>query len=553
MTEFAPGIPYKRVKETPRISEPQIWKLRMQRHLADKAGPHFDLRIVDEKSGKAYSWAVRNLPTNPGDKTLAVLQPTHTAAYSTFSGEIPKGTYGAGTVKLFSDDRVEVTKADLDHITFNVYKSNGDTERYALIKTGDDNWLWHNTTPTRKSRPQVPAEKPAYKSIDIDNIDINNSNQIISPKYDGALNAFVLRPQRHIEIYSYRPSVHENKLIDHTYRLPYYKITAPKALGNTVVLGEIFARDRLGNVLPSTETNSRLLSNVWRSRELQEKAPLDSVVFNVLRYKGRDVSEKPYSEKLKILKEITTAVPQLKLPPLAQTPEQKRSLLDAIKSGKHELSREGVVIYDTTQSTPIKSKLREDFDVHVRGIFPGEGRHKDKAAGGFTYSFAPTGPITGRVGGGFNDSIRKDMWKNQDKYIGQVARVFAQEQLPSGALRMPILKDFRSELWVKKASVKPFLYAQYMSREDNGKRKYTWIAHTTKEDFEKAKSHVLDNGYKEESVLHMLKQARGENSKDLTEGEYIDINPSDIIETDVDKRPTRTSLLTLIKKNRKIG
>lgn len=448
--EYAPGLPNKKIKEVPRISESQEWRMAIQKHDAKRAGTHYDLRIVDDKTGKAYSWAVRHLPTNPGDKTLAKLQPTHTAAYSTWSGTIAEG-YGAGKVQLFAQDKIEVLKADLEHITFNVYKSNGDTERYALINTGDDNWLFTNTTPTRKTRPFIPAEKPSYKSENIEKLDPNNPNQVWSPKIDGALNAFLLNKGKNIESYSYRPSAKSaNKLIDHTYRLPHYKIPSPMNIpGHTVVLGEVYAADHEGNALPVTDTTSRLLSNVWKSRELQKSAPLQTRIFNVLTYKGKDVSTKPYSEKLEILKHIAASTPGLKLPPLATTPEQKIEMLKQIRSGNHPLSREGIAIYNLDQDTPTKAKVQEDYDVHIRDIYEGEEGLKGKAAGGFTFSYLPEGPIAGRVGGGFDAATRVDMWQHPEKYKGQVARVFAQQKLPSGALRMPIFKDLRPELWKK--------------------------------------------------------------------------------------------------------
>ena len=446
--EFAPGIPSKRIKEVPRISEPQEWRRAIQHHKAKRAGPHYDLRIVDDKTGKAYSWAVRNLPTNPGDKTLAKLQPTHTSTYSTWSGVIEEG-YGAGTVKLFSEDKIEVLKADLDHLTFNVYKSNGDTERFALINTGDDNWLFHNVTPTRKSRPQIPEGKPSYKNADITQLDPNNPNQIWAPKIDGALNAFLLRKGKNIESYSYRVSAKDtNKLIDHTYRLPHYKTPSPMNLpGNTVVLGEVFAADEEGKAMPVVETTSRLLSNVWKSRELQKKGPLQTRIFNVLTYKGKDVADRPYADKLTMLRNIAASTPNMQLPPMAFTPEQKVDMLKQIRTGNHPLSSEGIVIYDLYSPTPIKAKVQEDYDVHIRKITDGEKGLSGKAAGGFEFSYLPDGPVAGRVGSGFDLATRIDMRNHPEKYVGQVARVWAQQKLPSGALRMPVYKDIRPEHW----------------------------------------------------------------------------------------------------------
>jgi superfamily II DNA or RNA helicase len=495
MSEFAPGLPSKQnISSVPRINEPLITDFGIQRHITARNNPHYDLRIK-MSDGKAHSWVIKNLATNPGDKVLAVKQPDHTAEYMSWSGTIPSG-YGKGDVELFQYDKVEVTKSEPDKVSFNVYKSNADTERYVLIRTSDDQWLLHNVTPTRKTRPEIPSEKPSYKSIDIDAIDVNNQNQVLAPKVDGALNVFLLRRDKPIELYSYRPSAKgESKLIDHTFRSPTYKTIVPKGIkGSTVLLGEVYAKDKdTDQVLSSRDTAARLLSNVWRSRELQKQAPLQNMVFNVLRYQGRDVSDKPYVEKLQILKRITNAIPQLKMPPLSASPEQKQELLRSVKEGTHPLSREGVVVYDINQSTPLKAKLQEDYDIHIRDIFPGEGKYKGKAAGGFTFSYKPSGPIIGRVGSGFDDATRKHMQEHPEEWRGQVARVWAQEKLPSGALRMPVFKDIRSEMFSKTAHLgmpknpsKEFLLAlikKWAGSESNTEPLRRWAKYRGTENF----------------------------------------------------------------------
>ncbi len=447
------GIPNRTIKTNPReLTTSELWSFNIQQHKAKRAGLHYDLRLVDPGSGVAHSWAVRNLPKLPGEKVLAVQQPDHTASYSTWEGNIPEG-YGAGDVKLFSSDKVEVTKSAPDHLTFNVYKSNGDTEHYTLVHTGGNDWLFFNTTPTKKTRPEIDISKPKMKSVSPKSIDVGDSTQVLAPKIDGAMNAFLLRKGKPIEVYSYRPSKKgKSKLIEHSFRTELYKTNTPESMrGSTVLLGELFAKDvNSGKVLSNRDTSSRLLSNVWRSRELQQKAPIDNIVFDVMRYQGRDVSKKPYAEKLDILRTITHEVPELKMPPLATSVNEKQQLLSEVSAGIHPLTREGVVVYDLNKPVPEKAKIFKDYDVRVREIFPGEGKYTGKGAGGFTYSHAGSNKIIGRVGSGFSDIMREDMYKHPEKYKGLMVSVMAQEKLPSGALRMPVFKDIRSEAWPRK-------------------------------------------------------------------------------------------------------
>lgn len=444
-TFFAPGLPDKANIPHPRkILGAEVWQRAVQKHEALRAGTHYDLRLIDPKTNEAHSWAVRSLPSTPGEKVLAVQQPVHTGDYATWSGTIESG-YGAGTVKLFLDDKVEVTKSEPGHILFNVYKTNGDTERYALIQTNGNNWIYYNVTATRKTRPDIPTEKPHFKTIAINAVDINNPREILSPKVDGAANVFLLRPNKIIETYSYRPSLKgANKLIDHTFRLPLYKTRVPSSVKPTVLMGEVFARDkRTGKASTVQTTAGVLLSNVWLSREKQNETPLDHIIYDVLKYKGKDVSQEPYEHKLRILHEIAEKIPQLKIAPLASTSEQKRNLINSVTQKKHSLTEEGFVVYDLDKPIPMKAKFVQDYDVYLRKVLPGEGKYTN-SAGRVEYSLTKSGPITGRVGGGFSDEMRKELAANPDKYVGLPMKIYAQSQLPSGAYRMPQFKEFRT-------------------------------------------------------------------------------------------------------------
>ncbi len=83
----------------------------IQRHDATRL--HYDLRL--EMDGVLASWALpKGLPLEVGQRYLAVHTEDHPMEYATFSGVIPKGQYGAGTMEIWDTGSYELVERKRD-------------------------------------------------------------------------------------------------------------------------------------------------------------------------------------------------------------------------------------------------------------------------------------------------------------------------------------------------------------------------------------------------------------------------------------------------------
>ncbi len=141
LSEYASKRHFEETPEPKGAAEKKSEKLIfvIQEHHARRL--HYDFRL--EKDGVLKSWAVPKGMPEAGQKVLAVETEDHPYEYASFEGEIPKGQYGAGTVKIWDKGHYEAKlwEGDKIEVTLDGERLHG---RYVLVRlkrAGDKDWL----------------------------------------------------------------------------------------------------------------------------------------------------------------------------------------------------------------------------------------------------------------------------------------------------------------------------------------------------------------------------------------------------------------------------
>ncbi|MDD5031913.1 MAG: DNA polymerase ligase N-terminal domain-containing protein [Patescibacteria group bacterium] len=140
-------VAYQKKREFKKTSEPKgvIKKTGLSRFVVQKhqaRNLHYDFRL--EAEGVLKSWAVpKGVPEEAGIKRLAIQVEDHPVDYINFSGVIPKGEYGAGTVGIWDKGKWNLIEGDLGSgsLKFNLMGKKLKGE-YVLVRFKDkNNWL----------------------------------------------------------------------------------------------------------------------------------------------------------------------------------------------------------------------------------------------------------------------------------------------------------------------------------------------------------------------------------------------------------------------------
>lgn len=358
---------------------------------------HYDFRL--ERDGVLVSWAVpKNLPDTPSVNHLAVRTEDHPLEYGGFEGTIPKGEYGAGTVRIW-DSGSYVTEKFEDTVekgeVIVVLSGSRISGRYALIRTSGDQWLAHRMKDQR-----------AFAFADLDPmLATHGSVSRLSPSewaFEGKWDGYRLL----VEADHGRVRLRSRSGRDVTGEYPRMQALGDDLTEHHVVLdGELVALDDAG--VPSFAE----MQNSPRSPRLQFWA------FDLLYLDGRPLLRASYRDRRRLLETLARGtdlvVKDLLYPDGKQALEQSRSLgWEGVVAKKW-----GSPYQPGRRSTAwVKEKRWRTQEVVIGGWRARRGSGRNGMSGGIGSLLmgvpdADGLRFVGRVGTGFTDRQLADLKK----------------------------------------------------------------------------------------------------------------------------------------------
>jgi len=409
---------------------------------------HWDLRL--ERAGVLVSWAIPNgIPQDPKENRKAVHTEDHPLEYIEFEGDIPKGEYGAGTMKVWDSGTYEPEKFRDDEVivTFHGEKLNG---KYVLFRAGKDekDWMIHRMDPPADpEREPFPAHLVPMlaRSGELPRDEENWSFEI---KWDGVRAIVYSQPGRF--------RIEGRRLTDMTERYPELR-PLNRQLGSrdAVLDGEIVAFDEDGR--PSFERlqHRMHLTGESRIKRRAKEIPVVYAIFDVLHLDGRDLLGLPYDERRERLEELGLEGPTWR------TPAAHAGEGQALYGASAQQGLEGIVAkrlaspYEPGRRGPnwvkVKNKLRQELV--AGGWLPGEGKRESTIGALLVGYFDPEGRFryAGRAGSGFTERTLR-MLEGKLEPLRRKTSPFKGEPKPP-----------RGALWVEPAVVCEVEYTEWTS------------------------------------------------------------------------------------------
>lgn len=366
---------------------------------------HWDFRL--ERDGVLVSWAVpKGVPDSSQQNHLAVPTEDHPMEYAAFEGEIPKGQYGAGSVRIWDSGTYSASKWRGDEVIATLRGQpggglGGEPRTYALIRTGE-NWLIHLMKEQQSDPPEdVGSVAPMLATL-ADRRDLGDESQwAFEMKWDGVRTIAVVEEDR-VRLYS-----RSGRLVTSTYPEVAEALTGLPA--GTVLDGEIVALNE--QAIPDFGLLQQRMG-LEKERDVNSARvhiPVTFLAFDLLTHEGRSLLRRSYERRRDDLDALGVDGATALTPPAFTG-----SLSEAVAASRR-WKLEGVVAKrrDSTyqpgkRSTDwLKIKHQRMQSVVIGGWRPGASVGFGSLLLGIP---SPEGlRYVGRVGTGFSDAQRREI------------------------------------------------------------------------------------------------------------------------------------------------
>jgi bifunctional non-homologous end joining protein LigD len=397
---------------------------------------HYDFRL--EHDGVLVSWALpKGVPTDVKKNHLAVQTEDHPLEYGGFEGRIPVGEYGAGEVTIWDAGSYELEKwRDGKEVIVTLHGKDGGglggPKRLALIHTGGDgkatdDWLIHlmkdmptspapaasatKTREARMGRPELSARRgvsPMLATLG-SSTDISDEEEwAFEMKWDG-IRALAFLGEKDDDI---RLRTRNGNDVTVSYPEVAAQLRASAGPGATILDGEIVALNASSRPdfgLLQTRMGLTRPADVERAARA---APVQYLVFDILKHGGVSLVKQSYDERRRSLAEFVRSKGAVQVPPAFDGD------FDEAMRGSRELRLEGVMAkrrdgrYEVGRRSKswIKVKHHRTQEVVVGGWRPGKGRRAG-GIGSLLVGLPGSDGLEyiGRVGTGFRDRELDDI------------------------------------------------------------------------------------------------------------------------------------------------
>ncbi|MDQ1642284.1 MAG: bifunctional non-ous end joining protein LigD [Actinomycetota bacterium] len=267
---------------------------------------HWDFRL--ERDGVLVSWALpRGVPDDPKRNHLAVHTEDHPLEYASFAGEIPKGEYGGGSVTIWDRGTYECEKWSDSEVKVVLHGSKAQG-RYALFRTGGDQWMIHRMDPPAhpEADPMPELVRPMLATAGALPPADQEHRWAFEMKWDG------VRAVVYVDHGTVRVVTRNDREVVSTY--PELRGLAEFFGDRTVVLdGEIVAFDEKGR--PSFGTLQQRMHVQRPTASLLDRVPVTYLAFDLIYLAGTSLISKSYDERRAALEGLGLDAPRWTTPP----------------------------------------------------------------------------------------------------------------------------------------------------------------------------------------------------------------------------------------------